>query len=189
MKTGITTVEGVPVHPVIKKPRKPARPPKGRTGHYSSEYAQQAYKLCLLGAIDRDLGSFFEVRRETIINWKKNHPEFREAVLRGKRAADMEVAASLYQSTIDRIITTRQAIKCKEVYYDENGKRVEKERVELVTVEKHIPADFRSQQFWLRARNPKLWNTKQEDPDAPKQRSITIDLGSGHNPETYETAG
>ncbi len=189
MKTATTTVEGVPVHPVIKKPRKPAKPALGRTGLYRDEYALQAYKLCLLGAIDRDLGAFFEVTRETIVHWKKDHPAFKEAVTRGKKAADMEVAASLYQNTIDRIITTRQAIKCKEVYYDENGKRVEKERVETVLVEKHIPADFRSQQFWLRNRNPKLWAMKHDECSEPRTRSITLNLGSGHNPDRDEITG
>jgi|GEM_PF-349061 len=189
MKTGITTVEGVPLHPVIKKPRKPAVPKLGRIGLYRDEYAIQAYKLCLLGAIDRDLGAFFEVTRETIVHWKKNHPAFKEAVQRGKKAADMEVAASLYQNTIDRIITTRQAIKCKEVYYDDNGKRVEKERIEVVAVEKHVPADFRCQQFWLRNRNPRLWSLKHEDSDEPKTRSVTLNLGSGHNPNGHEASG
>jgi len=165
----------------------PAKRKKTNNGPYKQEYADQTYKLCLLGAIDRDLGSFFGVTRETIINWKKNNPDFGEAVARGKRAADMEVAESLYRATIDRVITTKQAIKCKEVYYDENGKRVEKERIEIVEVEKHVPACFRSQQFWLRNRNPKLWSLKHEEPDDYPVRNYTLNLGQGHNPDDDET--
>jgi hypothetical protein len=160
---------------------------KTNNGPYKSENADQAYKLCLLGAIDRDLGSFFGVTRETIVNWKKSKPDFGEAVARGKRAADMEVAESLYRATIDRVVTTKQAIKCKEVYYDENGKRVEKERIEVVEVEKHVPACFRSQQFWLRNRNPKLWSLKHEEPDDYPVRGLTLNLGHGHNPDDDET--
>jgi len=92
----------------------------------------------------------------------------------------------LYQATLDRVITTRQAIKCKEIYYDDNGKRVEKERVEIVEVEKHIPADFRSQQFWLKNRNPKLWSDKYSDDDDAHDKAVTLNLGSGLDP--YETA-
>ena len=161
---------------------------KTKPSQYKADYPLQARKLCLLGAVtDRDLASFFGVCRETIINWKKAYPEFREALMRGKKMADIEVVASLYQATLDRIITTKQAIKCKEIYYDENGKRVEKERIEIVEVEKHIPADFRSQQFWLRNRNPKQWNEKYDDSEDIPTQGITLNLGFGQDPDPHET--
>ncbi|MXN91283.1 hypothetical protein GR160_08580 [Flavobacterium sp. Sd200] len=156
---------------------------------YSDAYPAQATKLCLLGATDADVASYFSISITTLNKWKKNHPEFAEALQRGKKAADIEVAVSLYSATIDRIVTVKQAIKCKEIYYDENGKRVEKERIEIVEVEKHIPADFRSQQFWLRNRNPAQWNEKYDDTDDAAPGSITLNLGSGQNPVGDETAG
>ena len=156
---------------------------------YSETYAAQATKLTLLGLTEQDLATFFGVSRRMLTRWKKDHPAFADALNRGKRQADMEVAHSLYQATVDRVITTRQAIKCKEIYYDENGKRVEKERIEIVEVEKHIPADFRSQQFWLRNRNPAQWNEKYDDSDDAGPGAITLNLGSGQNPLTDETAG
>jgi hypothetical protein len=129
-----------------KQTKAPKNKNKSQTT-YSEAFPEQAYKLCLLGCNDREIASFFGVCRTTFANWKKNHPAFAEALIKGKKAADMEVAVSLYNATIDRVISTKQAIKCKEVYYDDKGKRVEKERIEVVEVEKHIPADFRSQQF------------------------------------------
>lgn len=167
--------------PHLKKPTR-----KGVKPQYRDTYPAEAHKLCLLGVQDRDLAAYFGVCRKTILNWKNSYPDFAEAISRGKKAADMEVAASLYQATLDRVITTKQAIKCKEIYYDDNGKRVEKERVEVVEVEKHIPADFRSQQFWLKNRNPKMWSDKylEDDDDTPK--AVSLNLGSGLDP--YETA-
>lgn len=156
---------------------------------YQDDFAAQAYKLCLLGITDRDLAAFFGVSQRTLQQWKKEQPEFASAVLRGNKTADMEVAASLYQQTLDRVITCKQAIKCKEIYYDDNGKRVEKERIEIVEVDKHIPADFRSQQYWLRNRNPKQWCEKYDGDEAETAKSITLNLGLGHNPEGDETAG
>ncbi|MFL9845072.1 terminase [Flavobacterium rhizosphaerae] len=153
---------------------------------YNPEYADTARKMCLLGATDRNLAQLFGVTRETIVNWKRKYPDFKAAMFRGKKAADLEVAHSLYQASLDRIITVKQAIKCKEIYYDENGKRVEKERVEIVEVEKHIPADFRSQQFWLRNRNPEQWNEKCDD-SAETHQPVSLNLGFGQNPEEYET--
>jgi hypothetical protein len=156
---------------------------------YSETYAAQATKLMLLGLTEHGLATFFGVSRRVFARWKKDHPDFAEALTRGRRQADMEVAHSLYQATVDRVITTRQAIKCKEIYYDENGKRVEKERIEIVEVEKHIPADFRSQQFWLRNRNPAHWNEKYDDSDEAAPGAVTLNLGSGQNPLSDETAG
>lgn len=156
---------------------------------YSDTYPAQATKLCLLGATDQDLAAYFTISVRTLNRWKKDHPDFADALKRGKKAADIEVAVSLYSATIDRFITVKQAIKCKEIYYDENGKRVEKERIEIVEVEKHIPADFRSQQFWLRNRNPAQWNEKYDDHDDAAPGTITLNLGSGQNPMGDEAAG
>lgn len=155
---------------------------------YNYDYPVHAFKLCLLGATNKELAGYFGVSAPTINTWKKFDPAFGDAITKGKKMADMEVAHSLYQASLDRIVTTRQAIKCKEIYYDENGKRVEKERIELVQVEKHIPADFRAQQFWLRNRNPKQWSLKTEEIDGPKP-SVTLNLGSGQNPADDEAAG
>jgi len=156
---------------------------------YNEAFAAQATKLCLLGVTNRDLAAFFGIGIRTLAQWKKDQPDFALAIAHGKKVADMEVAVSLYSATIDRVITTKQAIKCKEIYYDENGKRVEKERIEIVEVEKHIPADFRSQQFWLRNRNPAQWNEKYDDTDDAAPGTITLNLGSGQNPLTDETTG
>lgn len=155
---------------------------------YREDYAIHAFKLCLLGATNKVAAAYFNVAVATILKWQKLYPDFGQAMARGKRAADMEVAHSLYQSTLDRIITLRQAVKCKEVYYDENGKRVEKERVEMVTVEKHVPGDYRAQQLWLRNRAPEHWGLKHDDAEEARP-VVTIDLGTGHNADFDETTG
>ena len=43
----------------------------GRPSEYQSHYPAQAEKLCRLGAIDADLGEFFEVGEVAINAWKK----------------------------------------------------------------------------------------------------------------------
>jgi hypothetical protein len=69
----------------------------GRPTQYRKEYDEQAYKLCLLGATDAQLGDFFGVSEQTINAWKKAHGSFLESLKRGKQIADSEVAHSLYQ--------------------------------------------------------------------------------------------
>lgn len=129
---------------------------------YREEYDEQAYKLCLLGATDKDIADFFEVCEATINNWKKEYPKFLESIRAGKKTADMEVATSLYKTTQDRTVIEQVAFKTKKISYNDSGKRVEEEVIEIVDVAKAIPADFRSQQFWLKNRKSDQWRDKQE---------------------------
>jgi len=68
----------------------------GRPTKYKEEYAEQAYKLCLLGHIDDELADFFEVDVSTIHRWKLEHEEFRDSIKKGKEIADGNVVQSLY---------------------------------------------------------------------------------------------
>lgn len=73
---------------------------KGRPTKYKPEYADQAYRLCLLGHTDSELSEFFEVNEDTIHEWKKRHEDFSESVKRGKLVADANVAEGLYKRAI-----------------------------------------------------------------------------------------
>jgi hypothetical protein len=70
----------------------------GRPTKYEDEYAEQAYKLCLLGATDADLADFFAVN-ETRLTDGRSSRSFR-SLKRGKARADANVAHSLYQRAI-----------------------------------------------------------------------------------------
>ena len=61
---------------------------RGRKSEYRIEYADQALKLCLLGATDKELSEFFSVSEQTLNKWKKDYPEFLESLKKGKNIAD-----------------------------------------------------------------------------------------------------
>jgi len=42
----------------------------GRPTDYKEDFNEQAYKLCLLGAIDKDLADFFDIAESTLNEWK-----------------------------------------------------------------------------------------------------------------------
>lgn len=155
----------------------------GRPTRYKKEYNEQARKLCLLGATDRELADFFCVSEQTVNTWKKNHPEFLESIRAGKEIADIEVSSSLFSSTQDRMIPSQQAFKCKVVEYNEQGKRVEREVIEVVDIMQAVPADFRSQQFWLKNRRSRDWRDKIETEHSGEIKATVINLGSGVRPE------
>lgn len=158
----------------------------GRPTLYKEEYNEQAYKLCLLGATDKELADFFDVTETTINNWKNEYEVFFESIRNGKKIADMDVAHSLYQTTQDRTVIEQQAFKCKEVYYNDEGKRIESEKIEIVDVEKVIPADFRSQQFWLKNRKADSWRDKTEVENTNKISFETSNLSDEEKEQLFE---
>lgn len=119
----------------------------GRPTDYKAEYTEQAYKLCLLGATDKNMAEFFGVCEATINNWKNEHPEFLGSLKKGKIKADAEVAAKLfhratgYEHPEDKIFCT-------------DG------RVTTVRTIKHYPPDTAAAFIWLK--NRAGWRDKQE---------------------------
>ena len=63
----------------------PAKRPVGRPTLYKPEYAEQAYKLCQLGATDIELAKFFNVSLDTIHEWSNVNEEFSESRKVGDR--------------------------------------------------------------------------------------------------------
>lgn len=62
---------------------------RGRKSEYRIEYADQALKLCLLGATDKELAEFFSVSEQTLNKWKKDYPEFLESLKKKERILRM----------------------------------------------------------------------------------------------------
>lgn len=122
----------------------------GRPTDYKKEYAKQAYKLCLLGATDKDMADFFEVCEATINNWKHDYPEFLESLKKGKQIADANVAEKLYHRA-----TGYEHKDIKFATY-------EGEITDSVEYTKHYAPDTTAAIFWLKNRQSGKWRDKQE---------------------------
>lgn len=131
----------------------------GRPTKYKNEYANQAYKLCLLGFTDKDMAFYFEVDEQTITNWKRSHKEFLGAVKAGKSIADANVAESFYK-------------RANGYYYDEvtfektdpliviNPEEIKVDVYKKKIVTKHLPPDAGAALNWLKNRQRDLWRDK-----------------------------
>lgn len=122
----------------------------GRPSKYKQEYDEQVYKLCLLGATDKEIGDFFNVTETTINNWKIEFPSFFESIKRGKVEADSIVASKLYHRAIgyehpEIITATFQGMI-----------------TDIKEVVKHYAPDPTAAIFWLKNRQPDKWRDKQE---------------------------
>ena len=121
----------------------------GRPTDHKDEYNEQAYKLCLLGAIDKDLADFFEVSEQTINAWKKKQPKFLESIKKGKAEADSNVAKSLYERATG---------------YKHEDTHVSNYQgdITLTKLTKHYPPDTTAGIFWLKNRKSDAWKDRQE---------------------------
>ncbi|MGE4043337.1 MAG: helix-turn-helix domain-containing protein [Acetobacteraceae bacterium] len=121
--------------------------PIGRPTKYRDEYVEQAFKLCLLGATDKEMAAFFSVCEATFHNWKNEHPEFLESITQGKLRADAEVAEKLYHRALGYTHP-------EEKIFSNGGEIVR------ASTTKHYPPDTQAASLWLRNRQPDKWREK-----------------------------
>jgi hypothetical protein len=116
---------------------------------YKPEYAEQAYKLCLLGITGSELVDFFGVSPDTFSKWQVRYKELDKAVKEGMQLADAAVAERLYQKAIG--FSHESATT-----YNEDGTPGK------VTC-KHYPPDTAAAIFWLKNRQSDKWGKKEEE--------------------------
>lgn len=132
----------------------------GRPSKYDPEKTpEQAYKLCLLGATDKELADFFGVAESTLNKWKIDYPEFSEALNRGKVDADARVAQSLYHRALG-------------YEHPDTDIRVVNGEIVITPTIKRYPPDTAAAIFWLKNRQRGKWRDKIEhdhgvQPDMP----------------------
>lgn len=118
----------------------------GRPSKYKPEFADQAAKLCALGATDQEIADFFEVDVRTVYRWKADEEAFCQALKAGKAIADERVERSLYMKAIgyeqDEVKIFMPANSPQPVYAPFRAK---------------IAPDTAAAIFWLKNRRPNEW--------------------------------
>lgn len=143
-----------------------ARPTK-----YKPEFAEQVYKICLLGADDKRIASFFDVDEATINRWKKSQSQFCESLKRGKDAADAEVAHSLY-------------LRALGYQHPEVDLKMYEGQIIKTDIIKHYPPDTTAGIFWLKNRQKTKWRD-QHNIEATGEIGVTVKLTSyADDPDT-----
>ena len=119
----------------------------GRPSKFDPKMLEQVEKLCMLGATDREMADFFEVSEQTFYTWKHEHPEFLEALRKGKEEADANVASRLYARAIG---------------YEHDDVHISnyQGQVTQTPIRKHYPPDTAAAIIWLKNRQPKRWRDK-----------------------------
>jgi transposase-like protein len=140
------------------------RPNAGRKAGGSNKWEQleMAHKLDIVegwardGATDKEMMEALGISNQTFYNWKRLHPEFAEAIRKGKEIIDRQVETALFK----RANGFRFTEVTEERQYNE--RTGEYELIEVKRVTKEVPPDATSAIFWLKNRKPKEWRDKQE---------------------------
>ena len=141
----------------VVKVKRPAHRPTA----YKAEYAEQAYKLALLGCTDREMAEFFDVSEKTLIAWRSKFPKFLQSTRRGKIKADAEVSKSLYERALGY---SHGATK----FFNHDGRIITEDYTE------HYPPDTAAASLWLRNRQPEKWRDK-PSVEVTVNNEVTVD--------------
>ncbi len=133
----------------------------GRPTAYKKEYNLQARKLCLLGAVDKELADFFGVSEVTLNAWKQKHPTFLKSLREAKVESDSKVVRSLYE-------------RANGYSHHEDKIFVHEGEELIVPTVKHYPPDTTACIFWLKNRQKDKWKDKH---DHEHSGSVVINIG------------
>ena len=96
----------------------------------------------------------------TLREWKKKYSALSAALKKGREISDYIIENALFQRARGYTATVKKAIKVKKPYYDDEGRRIDEERVEIVEEEMHVPGDVTAQIFYLKNRKASNWKDK-----------------------------
>lgn len=139
----------------------------GRPSKFDKRYVDQVFNLALLGLTEAEMADVLGVAKQTLHNWRKAHPEFLDAVNRGKTQADARVARSLYEracgySHPETVITSYQG------------------EVTKTRVTRHYPPDPGAGVNWLTNRQPSRWRRAPDpttgDAEAPPPVKVIVQV-------------
>lgn len=136
--------------------------PVGRPTKYDPIFNEQVFKLCLLGATDKEIADFLNIRESTLNNWKIEFPEFMESIKKGKGKADSQVAEKLFKRAIGFKFDEVTFERFEKTEIDEFGNVTKEPGTKVKTVRKLVVPDTTAQIFWLKNRQSKNWRDKQE---------------------------
>jgi hypothetical protein len=110
------------------------------------------------------------IARQTLAEWEKSNKKIADALRKGREVVDCEVENSLLKKCLGYDVSETKAFKCREIFYDGDGNKCEKEVLKTVKIFRHVDADTLAAIAWLNNRLPEKWrrNAGKEILDAEK---------------------
>lgn len=130
------------------------------------------------GLTEEQIAANIGITRSTLNEWKKKFSDISDTLKKGKEIVDRKVENALLERAIGGVYEVRKTFKVKNVYYDDHGRRCEKEELVVGKDEVYIPGDTTAQIFWLKNRKPEEWRDKRivEDDSGDKANEIVRNM-------------
>lgn len=122
------------------------------------------------GKTDEEIAKNMGITRSTLNEWKKKYSDISDTLKKDKDVADRLVEDSLYERALGGVREVRKTFKVKHVYYDDEGRKCEKEELKVGIDEVYVPSDTTAAIFWLKNRKPDVWRDKHVLIDGGKEK-------------------
>lgn len=122
-----------------------------------------------MGLSNNQIAFNLGISKDTFYRYKNQHSDLSDCLKRGKSIADFKVENALYKKATGYTYKDVIAQKVKDIYYDENGHKCQKERLDTVEVEKEVPPDIQAIKFWLVNRMKGKWSDNPSKADIDKE--------------------
>jgi len=128
-----------------KAPKKTGRPTK-----YNKGWPLAAEYMSRKGMVDKEMAAKIGVAESTFHLWKQKHPEFAEALNKGKNEIDDKVESALFQRALG-------------YDYEESVENLVNGKMMVTTIyHKHMPGNTTACIYTLNNRRPEIWRQKQQ---------------------------
>lgn len=113
------------------------------------------------GSTDEDISKMLGISTTLLYEWKKDKPEFAEAIKKGKLVSNGELLNSAFTQSIGFFYKEQVPVKVKDYKLIE-GQLKQIERVEVVEIDKYNPPNPTMNIFMLKNRLPEEYKDKQQ---------------------------
>jgi len=128
----------------------------GRKSKYDPEtFPKLAEEFARQGMIDLDIIKALGISHTMFYTYQNRHPEFKEALKRGKAPVNIEVENALLKAARGYIAEEVQ----EDIRVDKDGNEVIYNKVKK---KKEVPSNITACIFWLKNRKPEVWRDKVE---------------------------
>lgn len=142
---------------------------------FQEKFCDDVFKLCLLGATDKQISNFLGIAESTFNSWKKKYPVLVESIKKGKDRADAEIAHALYHRA-------KGYSHPEDKFFQFEGKII------TVSTIKHYPPDTAAAFIWLKNRKCKEWKNnpgKEESQDELINEELNIPVDNNRDLSQY----
>lgn len=129
-----------------------------RTDYYPDQHPALAAQAAREGLINKEIADRLGISASTFYHWRKEHPEFCEALNEGKEVVDAKVEKALLTRALG--YEYDEVEETQDIKQSKSGEEVAHKR--RIVRKKAVIPDVQAQRLWLLNRRPEQWRDKQD---------------------------